>query len=385
MGCSLALLLARRGVHVTLVDRATEPFGGASRWNEGKIHLGFLYAGDPTLATARKLIPGGLAFRPIVEELVGRPIEGAITNSDDFYLTHRDSIVDAAAMESYLEKVMGLVKEQAGASELLADSLGMAPARLTSAELAQVTSAPEIVTGFRVPERSVQTGLLADWFVDAVRGEPAIDMRLNCRVTGLVQGKGGWRIEAGPAIEGSYDVVINALWEGRAAIDRTVGHIDTESWSYRYRLSLFARTTKDCRLPSAIIATGPFGDIKNYNGRDLYLSWYPAGLLADRDAPGDAVPLHAEVHAREGLVESTISSLERFFPDLRGALSGARITVGGGWIVAPGRGSLADPASGLHRRDRFGVSRHGSYVSVDTGKYSTAPWLASRIAAEILD
>lgn len=385
MGCSLALLLARRGAHVTLVDRATKPFGGASRWNEGKIHLGFLYAGDPTLATARKLIPGGLAFRPIVEELVGRSIEPAITSSDDLYLTHRDSIVDAVAMESYLEKVMGLVKEQASASEVLADSLGITPVRLTSAELAQVTPAAEIVAGFRVPERSVHTGLLADWFIDAVRAEHAIDTRLNCRVTGLVQDKGGWRVEASPEIEGLYDVVINALWEGRAAIDRTVGLIDTETWSYRYRLSLFARTTKDCRLPSAIIATGPFGDIKNYNGRDLYLSWYPAGLLADLDAPGDTVPMHSEVQAREGLIESTVSPLECFFPGLRDALSGARITVGGGWIVAPGRGSLADPASGLHRRDRFGVSRHGSYVSVDTGKYSTAPWLASRIAQEILD
>lgn len=32
--------------------------------------------------------------------------------------------------------------------------------------------------------------------------------------------------------------------------------------------------------PSVIIATGPFGDIKNYNKRDFYLSWYPTGLLS---------------------------------------------------------------------------------------------------------
>jgi hypothetical protein len=30
-----------------------------------------------------------------------------------------------------------------------------------------------------------------------------------------------------------------------------------------------------------------------------------------------------------------------------------------------------------------GISRDGRYVSVDTGKYSIAPWLASRIAADL--
>ena len=101
MGCSLALLLARRGARVTLIDAASAPFARASRWNEGKIHLGFLYAGDPSLATARKMVPGGLAFRPIVEELIGRSIAPAISLTDDIYLTHRNSIVTADATAAY--------------------------------------------------------------------------------------------------------------------------------------------------------------------------------------------------------------------------------------------------------------------------------------------
>lgn len=385
MGCSLALLLARGGARVTLVDRASEPFGGASRWNEGKIHLGFLYAGDPTLATARKMIPGGLSFRPIVEELVGRSIESAITSSDDFYLTHRDSIVDAAAMGHYLAMVMEEVKAHGEGNRYLADLRTARLTLLTPHELSQLTNAPEILAGFQVPERSVQTARLAEWFVDAVRSEPRIELRLGCGVTGLARDASVWRIEATPAIESSHDIVINALWEGRAAIDRTAGLRENETWSYRYRLSLFARTAGNCRLPSALIATGPFGDIKNYNGRDLYLSWYPAGLVADLSALDAAVLPHNDAGVSGEVIEKTVAALEGFFPGLRAALEGARIAVGGGWIVAPGGGSLADPTSELHRRDRFGVSRSDSYISVDTGKYSTAPWLARRIAAEILD
>jgi glycine/D-amino acid oxidase-like deaminating enzyme len=384
MGCSLALLLARRGARVTLIDRATEPFGGASRWNEGKIHLGFLYAGDPSLETARKLIPGGLAFRPIVEELVGRSIESAIASSDDFYLTHRDSIVDAAAMAGYLTKVMEELKPHDGGSGYLSDIRSARLRTLAPNELSQMTTAPEILAGFQVPERSVQTARVADWFIDAVRAEPRIESRFGCRVTGLAQEKTGWRIEATPAVESPHEIVINALWEGRAAIDRAAGLGENGTWSYRYRLSLFARAAKDCHLPNALIATGPFGDIKNYNGRDLYLSWYPAGLLADLSEPDEGVLPHHDASVSERLIENTVTALTRFFPAVRGALDGARIAIGGGWIVAPGGGSLADPGSDLHRRDRFGVSRHGSYISVDTGKYSTAPWLASRIAEQIL-
>lgn len=375
MGCSLALFLARRGARVTLIDRASELFARASRWNEGKIHLGFLYAGDPTLATARKLIPGGLAFRPLVEELVGRSIEGAVSQSDDVYLTHRDSVVDASAMQRYLAEVAKLVADQDGRG-----GFSVAPKRLTPTELAQITAAPEIVAGFSVPERSVHTGLVADWFVEAIRAEPAIDVRLNCCISGVAEDTSGWRVEANPPTEAAYDVIINALWEGRAAIDRTAGLSDSGTWSYRYRLSLFARTARECRLPSAVIATGPFGDMKNYNGRDLYLSWYPAGLVADLDTPADNV----QPPASAALIEATRSSLGHFFANLRDAIEGAQMIVGGGWIVAPGGGSLADPASALHRRDRFGVSRRGSYFSVDTGKYSTAPWLARRIADEVL-
>ena len=62
MGCCLALNLARSGVGVTLVDQHAAPMQGASRWNEGKIHLGYLYGADSTLGTVRHVLTGGLRF-----------------------------------------------------------------------------------------------------------------------------------------------------------------------------------------------------------------------------------------------------------------------------------------------------------------------------------
>jgi hypothetical protein len=48
------VLLARRGLVVSVFDRESAPLAGASRWNEGKIHLGYLYGADPTMQTARR-------------------------------------------------------------------------------------------------------------------------------------------------------------------------------------------------------------------------------------------------------------------------------------------------------------------------------------------
>ena len=62
----------------------------------------------------------------------------------------------------------------------------------------------------------------------------------------------------------------------------------------------------------------------------------------------------------------------------------SRSRVEGGWVYAAGRGALDDRQSTLHRRDRAGVFRDGRYLSIDTGKYSMAPWIADRLAAELL-
>lgn len=136
-------------------------------------------------------------------------------------------------------------------------------------------------------------------------------------------------------------------------------------------------------LPSALVAVGPFGDMKNYNGRDFYLAWYPAwpprvttsNSLSPRPLQGWPVIASSR---RCGAV------LARSFPVSAAFDEADDLVVAGGFVFARGAGSIGDARSGLHRRDRFGVQRVGSFFSVDTGKYSTAPWLAELLAAEIL-
>jgi glycine/D-amino acid oxidase-like deaminating enzyme len=388
MGVATALCLARRGVRVTLFDAAPRACDGASRWNEGKIHLGYLYAGDASLETARRLLDGGLAFKPLIERLIGRSIEEATSPRDDVYLVHRHSIVDADAAAAYYGAVSGLVREHPAAAEYLAPAQDARAVRLSPADLEAICDPAHVVAGFRVPERSVSTRWIADRLVEAVAAEPRIEPRFGTRVCRLQRRGSGddlpLDVITAAGIDGPFDAVVNALWEGRLALDATMGVPPPVTWSHRFRRALFVRTTRVVDVPSVVIATGPYGDVKNYTGRDLYVSWYPAGLAAEGSevaAPAVA-PLDQGEEAR--LADDVLASLGAILPSvasLRPAI--ASIEVGGGWVYAAGRGALDDPSSTLHRRDRAGILRQGSYISVDTGKYSIAPWLAERIAGEL--
>lgn len=393
MGCSVALFLARNNIRTVLIDAAPAPFTGASRWNEGKIHLGYLYAADPTLATARKLIPGGLSFRRLIDDLLerGRSVEGW-TQHNDTYLIHRDSVTDAESAFILARQVSELTLSHPESANYFVSLTQNRPRQLSRAELEANYDTREIVAGFQVPERSMETCSLADEYCAAVAACTQIEPEMERRVVAVRKSDARldrWLVETvakDGSVEtlGPFAAVVNALWEGRGEIDATVGLQRAASWTHRYRVSMFAKTRFPVSLTSAVIAVGPFGDIKNYDGNRLYLSWYEAGLLCESHAlrpPRAPQPDDAE-QAR--ICNEKFANLGRIIPaiaDLRADLE--KIELHGGWVHAAGQGALSDPASGLHRRDNIGqLSQHG-YFSVDTGKFSVAPLLAQQIAASV--
>jgi hypothetical protein len=44
-----------------------------------------------------------------------------------------------------------------------------------------------------------------------------------------------------------------------------------------------------------------------------------------------------------------------------------------------------DPLATVHKRYGFGIRRLGSYISVDTGKYSIAAWLAEKVVEQVIN
>ncbi|MDZ7583766.1 MAG: FAD-dependent oxidoreductase, partial [Thiobacillus sp.] len=365
MGSSLALFLARRGIPVTLFDAAPQPMSCASRWNEGKIHLGFIYSGDPSLKTARQVLGGGLSFKPVLETLTGCSLGPVATMTDDIYLCHRRTVVQPDAMEDYFYRVAHLIHQHPDAGRYFVDVSDCRVGRLDSRELGAITDSPEILAGFRVPERSVSTNWVADRLIDALDSESRIEKCMGVHITAarpVVAGEvdGPWRVESSQGEYGPYDHVINSLWEGRLAIDQTAGLRPAGPWSNRYRLSLFVRTAEPVDLPSAIIATGPFGDIKNYNQRDFYLSWYPSGLRMESSDVTPPSPPSLDDAQQSAIQDDVLRHLEALLPGVAKIRQQSKsVALRGGWVFAAGQGELSNPDSTLHRRSDFGVFRLG--------------------------
>ena len=114
-----------------------------------------------------------------------------------------------------------------------------------------------------------------------------------------------------------FDVVINALWEGRPAVDASLGIQPIAPWSHRFRAAVFAYAP-GISFPSAVLCTGPFGDVKCYADGRVYLSWYSAGLLAEGHAiEPPRISAVLERSRREAVLQGTLQSLSRYLPAIQ--------------------------------------------------------------------
>ena len=384
MGACTALYLARHGCRVVVFEETGAHLSAASRWNEGKIHLGFLYAADPSLETARKLIPGGLLFQHLIEDLLSGSIESITTDHDDAYLVHRNSVVDVGATADHFRAVACMLNEHPDVGNYFGGAALRTPGRMSEQDLRAACPSEDILAGFRAPERSVDTRLLADRLAAALSAAEGVEVVTETAITGVSQiGSGrGWSVNAGAERHGPFTHVINATWQGLPELDASAGLTGDADYSHRFRVSLFIETARPIAATSLVVATGPFGDIKAYPGNRFYLSWYADGLLAEgrgRRPPPTPV-LDADTQSR--IAAAKFEQLGRMFPIVREIEAAAsHVVAGGGWVFALGQGQLNDPAATLHRRDRIGIAQRDGYISVNTGKYSIAPWLARQVAA----
>src|SRR5262245_28833608 len=70
-GACAALALAAAGHTVDLYEREAQAMARASLNNEGKIHLGFVYARDTSLRTAHVMLAGAASFLPLLRCWIG--------------------------------------------------------------------------------------------------------------------------------------------------------------------------------------------------------------------------------------------------------------------------------------------------------------------------
>lgn len=389
-GCCAALALADRGAEVTLFDRNSLLLSRAAVANEGKIHLGYMYAADPTLATARMMMRGALAFSPFLERHLGQGLAALSRSQPATYLVHRESLYSPDSIAAYLARVHDLVREAAQES---GDYFGLSLStalRAWSTPERESEFDPAVHSAFDTPEVAIQPVVLAEALRACIGANPHIEVRLEHTVMAVEDrspmlsvvsnGKGGTDRSA-------FEHVINALWEGRIAVDATRGLLPPRPWLHRLKYGVSFRVPRPEKMRSATVVSGPFGEIVNYGDGLLYLTWYPECMQGmSREVTPPAWQTVPDALMQEQIFSGTVRALSTIAPALgdidRHAMSD--INVRGGVIVAWGKSDIDDPESELHRRFDIGITSAGSYHSIDPGKLTMAPYFAEACAERIM-
>lgn len=391
-GCCIALALAERGVRVTLFDKNETPLSRAAVANEGKIHLGYMYGGDPTLATAKTMMTGALAFAPFLERYLGQRADSFAVSVPATYIVHRDSQRGADDVCAYLRSVHALVNEAASGKTraYFGQELARPLQPWSAAAKAADFDADLAVAAVSTPEIAIDPVGLARRLRDCVTAHPFIEVCCRHTVVGVeIAGDRACVIseQQDGQSRDSFDCIVNAAWDGRLKLNETAGFPTRRSWLHRLKYGVSFKLPDGLRPPpSATFVLGPFGEVVTYGDGTIYLTWYPECLQAIcKDvAPPDWATYPAEP-LRSRIIAGTLQALAAIVPSLArlDAENLPEATVKGGAIVAWGKTDIYDPASELHRRFEIGVTSEGRFHSVDPGKLTMAPYFAEICAERI--
>ncbi len=366
----------------------------ASLRNEGKIHLGLTYAMDDSLATPDLMLDGALSFRRILRDLLGARMDKFAVSTPYAYLVAKDTLLTPDDLEKRYAEIDRIYVDKIG-ERPDNDYLGHRPLSLIERDDLNKFS-PHISSGgflaaFRSEELAVNPEEIARHVVAAVSATPQIEFLANHRVETVERHRGQLRV-SGTSPEGDWHVdaeqVINALWDSRIEVDRSMGVDVDPGWVHRLKYRVIARVPERLRNgPSATIVVGRYGDVVMWPNGTACFSWYPLGLQGwsdDVSPPASwegACKGEIEADLAETIARGTLAAIDSWYP---GAAESEPVSVDAGVIVAYGKSDVDDPKSGLHQRTRVGVNSFDDYHSLDPGKLTTAPFFGLQAAQRVL-
>lgn len=381
-GACLALELAALGQPVTVIEAAPEPMSEASRWNEGKLHLGFVYANDPSLRSADAMVQASLVFLPILERLLERDLSHVVARSRFVYGVPADSLVPVKRVADHFEGIaLRLAEHAARWPQIFGGQTWRPPAEVS---LDGIFAQDGVLAAFATPEVAVDTHALADLVMARLREEPLVHLVTSMEVVSVTRQAGRFRLDsADGSSEGGFRSVVNASWRSLMRLDATAGCHPGRPWLYRYKTAIHVRGSAGA-MPSCTFIVGPYGDIVNFGDGRFYLSWYPACRLAmsDQATLPDMADFDPDHRAR--IAAESLRGLATLMPSVADIVLDGAPEVKGGWIFAWGGSDITDRHSELHQRHDVGAVVDNGYISVNTGKYCMAPINASRLAKRIM-
>ncbi|SNY93169.1 FAD dependent oxidoreductase [Cohaesibacter sp. ES.047] len=376
-GCLIALELAESGRSVVLFEKEAEILTRASYANEGKIHLGFVYAADTSFRTAKRMIDDALQFRPVLERWISsREFDEMLYDRFD-YLVPNSSMLSADAIEAHFNLVMQYLKEQVATKS--ASYLGQGNLQPV---VRSGTDNTNLQARFSTPEQGVWPAAIAQKIRECVSLHPKIEVRVGTAISKIRSERNAWFVtfEASDLRdEGPFDQIVNCAWAGRRRLDAASGFPDDGEWFYRYKFGVVLKNARAAfggeppRNSTAVL--GAFGDSVYHSVEDThYCSWYPVGMcfsstdLAKDEPPRIDDPEKAILKTWKGY-----SAMDTTFEALLSSKPLENAHIVGDFIAARAQSDIQDPQSKLHERHSYGsVELAPGYWSVETGKYTSA-------------
>jgi glycine/D-amino acid oxidase-like deaminating enzyme len=390
-GVLCALELAERGCEVVILDAADASLTKASRHNEGKIHLGYIYSKDLSDGTARLMIESATLFEPFLNRWWPQAAMDASASSRFDYVVMRDSLENADWLEERYRQIDDfLAQRMAMAGRRYLGARQIVPARRMNKRMAAATYNPDYCeTVFETDERAIDVAAMTEVLSATLIAHPKIECRWDSRVESVSEHADGsyWVTVDECQPDGPFGHIVNATWADRLRVDATLGIHETRPVMYRLKIAHRIQLPPQVALlPSATMVIGPYGDVVGLPSGSCYLSWYPSGCIR-RSTDMAPPPEWADISAEEvtASFEDAVAELSRRVPTLHshlGAIDG-HVSIPG-VIVCWGETDVDDPASELHLRREVGVTSHGrGYHSIDTGKLALAPLFAMHLAERI--
>jgi len=338
------------------------------------------------------MMTGALSFAPFLERHLERSVESFLVSVPAAYIVHRDSQHSAEDVCAYLGKVHRFVNEaaQGRKSAYFGKDLGEALRPWSQREIETEFDPTIAVAAVASPEIAINPVALANNLRERIAQDPLIEVQCGRTVRGADLAHGDVYVSA-VAKSGSsherFDHIVNALWDGRFALNEALGFRANRPWMHRLKYGVSFRLPQGARPPpSATFVLGPFGEVVTYGDGTIYLTWYPECLraISTAVAPPDWTTYPAEP-LRSSILEGTLRALSEIVHSLCNldAQNLPEVTVKGGAIVAWGKTDIYDPASELHCRFEIGVTTVGRFHSIDPGKLTMAPYFAKICADRI--
>lgn len=383
-GMCCALALSNLKIPVTLIDKTPEPLSRSGLRNEGKIHLGFVYANDPSFRSASLMLRSAICFSSLVESFVGHTIDWAPLRSRRFnYLILEETILSPVNILAHYEL---LQKEYEKIREHSLHYLGTRPEELFGLKDPEIPELNKEVVKMCIPteELAINLNAFRELLITEMKSRNNIVFLGSHYVEEIQKTSYGYLLKGKKSEQHDWTLqtgqLVNCLWENRLYFDKQLGIDSNRKWVYRLKHRILGIPRDHiAALDSFTCVLGAFGDLVNYDNHYSYLSWYPEcmrGWSSDITTPLSWEDACNGKMEKEEWVDNALAGLDNIFP---GIADFDIKQLDGGIIFSWGKTDIDDLNSELHNRYEIGIHHVDGYYSIDTGKFTSAPYFADKL------